>query len=125
MQLAVTRNVDGTSGIINLPINDVIFMEYDMIVKGVFVNTLNDKLYIAGTLTYWTDALKAQGYHFEKVDRNYVVQIPTIKKLDKIFTKAYFEYETTPLSKSVTLSQRQFKEVVTQIKVFNPQIVVV
>ena len=109
MQLTVTRDIEGKSGISNLPVRDILFLQSDLTSKWIAVHTLDDQFYIPGTLIYWTEALKQGGYQFEKVDRNIVVHVPRICKMDRIFVKAYFELETTSQSKSITLSQKHFK----------------
>lgn len=109
--LSVTRDEEGKTGLINITANDALFLEYDQYQKRVYAHTLEERFYVAGSLTYWETALKAAGYEFEMVDRNIVVHMPKIKRLDRVFAKAYFEYEIDKNSKYITLAQRYFKKV--------------
>jgi len=116
MHLSVTLDIEGKSGISNLPVGDVLFLQCDFVSKWITVHTLDEQYFIPGTLVYWTEALQQGGYQFEKVDRNIVVHIPKICKMDRYFARAYFEIETTSRSKSVTLSQKYFKLLAQQLK---------
>lgn len=116
MHLTVTMDVEGQSGISNLSVDDILFLQFDYDSKWVTVHTLDGQYFIPGTLVYWAEALKNGGYQFEKVDRNVVVHIPKICKMDRYFVKAYFEMETTSRSKSVTLSQKYFKLLAGQLR---------
>jgi DNA-binding LytR/AlgR family response regulator len=95
MRVAVTRDPEGSKGLLNVSVNDLIFLEFDMVEKWVIAHTLEERFYLAGSLTYWAEALKAAGLDFEKVDRNIVVQVSKIKRIDTIFTHAYFVDEPT------------------------------
>lgn len=108
LQLAVTRDEEGTGGFVNVPAEELIFLEYDMTTKWVLAHTMDHCFYVPGTLTYLATALKASGYEFEKVDRNIVVHLPKIKRLDKLNTLAYFDYDIQKASKRVTLSRKYF-----------------
>ncbi|RKP49841.1 hypothetical protein D7Z26_18585 [Cohnella endophytica] len=116
MQLTVTLDIEGKSGISNLPVRDILFLQFDFISRWITVHTLDGQFFIPGTLIYWTEALKKGGYQFEKVDRNIVVHVPKICKMDRFFAKAYFEIETTSRSKSITLSQKYFKLLASQLR---------
>jgi len=124
MQLAVTRDTEGKTGLINLPVSEVLFLEFDMTVKWVIVHTLQDQFFVAGNLTYWVESLKAKGFDFEKVDRNVVVHMPKIKRIDRSFAYAYFEYEVGKDSKRITLAQKYFKKVLSMVDDIDPNIVI-
>jgi DNA-binding LytR/AlgR family response regulator len=125
MYLSVTRDTFGKDGLINIKVDDVLFLEFDMTEKGVIVHTRDEKFFITGTLNYWAETLKSTGYEFEKSDRNIVIHIPKIKRLDRIFTFAYFDYEVNTYSKRVTLSQKHFKKIVSMVREIDPLIIIV
>ncbi|SFA91180.1 LytTr DNA-binding domain-containing protein [Cohnella sp. OV330] len=116
LYLAVTEDLEGKSGYINIAADDVLYLEFDMFEKMVHVHTADSKYYIAGTLLYCTESLKSAGYQFERVDRSCVVNVPKIRRMDKTFYLAYFEDEIGPKSKKVTMSQKLFKEVFNVVK---------
>jgi DNA-binding LytR/AlgR family response regulator len=122
LQLSVSKDEEGKKGALNVGASDVLFLEFDE--KRVFVHTLEDRFYIGGSLSYWVEALKAAGYDFEKVDRNIVVHMPKIKRLDSIYTIAYFEYEVEKNSKKITLAQKYYKKVVSKAREENRVIVI-
>lgn len=125
LQLAVTQDEEGANGFFNVPAEDLIFLEYDMSKKWVLAHTMEDRYYIAGTLTYLVTALKAKGYEFEKVDRNIVVNLPKIKRLDRMNTFAYFEYDVHKSSKRVTLSRKYFDKLLAGEYVRDPHMVII
>jgi DNA-binding LytR/AlgR family response regulator len=108
--LSVTKDFDGKTGIINIPVEDVLFLEYDFLEKRVWAHTSGEQYYIPGTLIYWAEALRTGGYDFKKVDRNVVVQVPKITILDRMLKCAYFESTIRKDSKRITLSHTYFKE---------------
>ena len=124
MKLAVTRDAEGKTGLINLSVSEILYLEFDMTEKWVFVHTLEDRFYISGNLSYWAEALKAVGFGFEKVDRNVVVHLQKIKRLDRVFAYAFFEYEVQKNSKKVTLAQKHVKKVLSMVDEINPNIVI-
>jgi|HigsolmetaGSP12D_1036236.scaffolds.fasta_scaffold00095_18 DNA-binding LytR/AlgR family response regulator len=125
MRLSVSRDIDGKTGIVNLSVTDVLFLEYDLTTKKVWVHTLRDRYYIPGTLSFWAEALRAGGYDFRKVDRNIVVQVPKIKVMDRTFKYAYFEDPVREKSKRITLSQTYFKKIAEKNRASDLQIVII
>ncbi|MCC3376869.1 LytTR family transcriptional regulator DNA-binding domain-containing protein [Cohnella sp. REN36] len=111
MWLSVTRDQEGKTGLLNVSIDDVLYLESDF-EKWVRVHTRDEHFYIAGTLIYWTHAFQASGHAFQKVDRNIVVHEPKIKRLDPVFAMAYFDSEIGKHTKKITLAQKYFKELV-------------
>jgi hypothetical protein len=124
MRLSVTRDNDGDSGLINLLVNDVLFLEFDIIKKKVWAHTLNNRFFMPGTLSYWTKALTNSGYDFMMVDRNILVQFPKIKRLNHVLRYAYFEYEIRYNSKKVTLAHKRYKEITAMNKQKGLEIVI-
>lgn len=97
---------------VNINVDDVLYLEYDFKYKKVGVHTLTSKFYFPGTLTYLEDGLKNSGYEFLKVDRNVVVHLPKIKRLDKFLKFAYFETDIRSDSPKITVSHSHYKELV-------------
>lgn len=122
MRLPVTRGNDEDFNLISLPVSEVLFLEYDFIDKKVWTHTRNDRYYLPGTLTYWAKALSTSGYDFMTVDRNIVVQLSKIKRLDTMLKYAYFEDQIRRDSKRVTVSNKYYKELITLNKARNLQI---
>lgn len=87
--LSVTRDQSGADSMVNLPTEDVLYLEHDILDKSVYAFTEKEKFYIPGTLNYWAESLKAYG--FEKGDRNVVVQLSKISRMERRpFYCAYF-----------------------------------
>ncbi|MFC5528446.1 hypothetical protein [Cohnella yongneupensis] len=122
--LSVTRDEEGKTGSINIRTDDALFLEFDQIQKRVYAHTLLERFFIAGSLTYWQTSLKAAGYEFETVDRNIVVHVPKIKRLDSVFAFAYFDYEINKSSKRITLAQKHIKKVIADATEHNRRIIV-
>jgi DNA-binding LytR/AlgR family response regulator len=122
---SVTGDSEGKNGLINLPVSEAIFLEFDTSKRCVFVHTQEEKYYMAGTLAYWAESLKSVGFEFEKVDRNIVVQISKIQRMDQTFFLAYFDREITPNTKKITMSQKYFKRIRNLIATINPNAVIV
>jgi DNA-binding LytR/AlgR family response regulator len=125
MWVAVTRDPEGSKGLLNVLVQNLIFLEFDMVEKWVIAHTLEERFYMAGSLTYWAESLKAAGLDFEKVDRNIVVQVSKIKRLDSIFTHAYFVEKPTAQSKKITMSSNNFKHIMKRAQNFGSSIVVI
>ncbi|RUS44594.1 LytTR family DNA-binding domain-containing protein [Cohnella sp. AR92] len=115
MKLFVTRDRDvGKIEVSNLPIEDVLFLQHDK--KYVSVHTMEQEFFVPGSLSHYEEALQAAGYDFRMVDRNILVNVPKIKLLDTIFSKAYFESEISDKSKSITLAQVHFQALKSEFK---------
>lgn len=123
MWLSVTRNSEGTNGLVNLPITEILFLEFDPIDRCIFVHTREEQFYLAGTLAYWATTLEQ--YDFEKVDRNFVVQVPMIQRMDTAFFMAYFDGEITLNSKKVTMSQKYFRRIMKRITQTNSNMIII
>ncbi|KHL95426.1 hypothetical protein QW71_11920 [Paenibacillus sp. IHB B 3415] len=114
--LSVTRDVDGTAGLVQLPISDIAFMAYIKKINRVVVHTVEDEFYLMGTLVFWQTALVANGHRFISVDRTNVVNIDRIRYLDEIKHNAYFESEPTKKSKRCTLTNIRFDQIADMIQ---------
>ncbi|MFC4103099.1 LytTR family transcriptional regulator DNA-binding domain-containing protein [Paenibacillus xanthanilyticus] len=124
MYLTVSEDTKGLSGIINLPIDEACYLEYDGSFKGVSVNTLKGNYYMNGALGYWENMLKAEGFQFQKVDRNVIVNVPKVVFLDPIFKVAYFEEETTAKSIKCQLAWHGFTKIAKEFQLVKPEIII-
>lgn len=111
MNLTVSRHVDGKSGLIALPVRDILYFEFDKGKEMIAFHTLTERFFIPGTLKYWTESLRASGYHFAMVDRNNAVNLCKIRHFDRSYKLAYFEDEVCKHSKSCTVSVTHLKTV--------------
>jgi len=115
MKLFVTRDQElGKIEVDNLPVEDLLYLQHDR--KYVSVHTINREFYVPGNLSYYEHALRSAGYDFRQVDRNIVVQVPKIRLLDTIYSKAYFEPEISENSKCVTLAQVHLRALKSELK---------
>lgn len=104
MSISVSRSAQGKTGLVQLPIDDILYFEFDRGIEMIAVHTLTEKFFIPGTLKYWLEVLTASGYNFEMVDRNNAVNLCRIKHVDKTFKLAYFEEAICKESKRCTVS---------------------
>lgn len=109
--LTVAKNVNGTSGLYNLPIDAVAYIEYSTKIDRVIVHTVDSCYYMCGTLKFWQAALEGSGYRFLLVDRTNVVNVDNIVILDDQYNIAYFESNITPNSKRCTFTKIRYNEV--------------
>lgn len=109
--LSVTKDVDGAEGLIQLPINQIAYMEFLRSKNRVLVHTAKNEYYLMGTLQYWQRAIAAVGHRFVWVDRTYVVNIDRIRVMDSIRHIAFFEDSPSKSSKNCTLTNIRFEEI--------------
>lgn len=109
--IVVTRDIEALSGLVNLSIQDIAFMEYARKIDRVIVHTVDSMYYMMGTLKYWQTALDNSGYNFVTVDRTNVVNMDKIVLLDEVYHVAYFEENITDRSKRCTFTNINFKKV--------------
>ncbi|NQX43784.1 LytTR family transcriptional regulator DNA-binding domain-containing protein [Paenibacillus tritici] len=114
--LSVTRDVDGTAGLVQLPISNIAYMAYIKKINRVTVHTVDDEFFLMGTLVFWQNALVANGYRFISVDRTNVVNIDRIKYLDKTKHNAYFESAPSKTSKRCTMTNIKFDQIADMIQ---------
>lgn len=112
---SVTNGIDGETGLIQLPLSDIAYMEFERAVNRVLVHTPNQIYYVMGTLQYWQKAIEAAGHRFLWVDRTYVVNIDRIRYMDPVRHIAYFEETPTKESKSCTLTNIRFGEILNKL----------
>ncbi|TVX91533.1 LytTR family transcriptional regulator DNA-binding domain-containing protein [Cohnella terricola] len=102
-RLTVSRDSEGKTGLIELPVEDILFFESNSRNKDMIIlHTWDELFYAPGTLRYWLEALKSSGEDFEMVDRVNVVHLSKVHHVDRIFRIAYFGESKS--SKQCTLS---------------------
>ncbi|MGE7052951.1 LytTR family transcriptional regulator DNA-binding domain-containing protein, partial [Paenibacillus glucanolyticus] len=89
--LTVTRDIEGESGIVNLKVSDILFLEWSTRAERVVVHTRVGEYYMTGILKYWTSVLNNSGFTFRVVDRNSAVNVNQIEMLDSNLKIAYFD----------------------------------
>lgn len=109
--ITVSREVDATTGIENLPIRNIAFLGYARQIDRVIVHTIDEIFYMRGTLKYWQNALDSSGYNFATVDRTNVVNLDKIVIMDEVYRVAYFTDCITKTSKRCTFTKINFKKV--------------
>ncbi|URN94536.1 MAG: LytTR family transcriptional regulator DNA-binding domain-containing protein [Candidatus Pristimantibacillus lignocellulolyticus] len=89
--LTVTKDPDGQSGILSIPLRSVDYLLCESEKKRMLVYVGDVIYYMMGTVKYWETAIANTGdYRFVKVDRNTLVNIVNIQILDTKYRKAYF-----------------------------------
>lgn len=105
MNLTVSRDPEGKTGLIELPADQVWFVESYKKVKDMIALHVSQTecFYAPGTLKFWSTALKASGLPFVIVDRTNAIHLPKIKSFDE-YLRAFFTDNRTKDSKYCTVS---------------------
>ncbi|PQP86292.1 hypothetical protein CPT76_31990 [Paenibacillus sp. AR247] len=122
--LTVSRDIEGESGIVNLRVHDILFMEFSIPADRVVVHTMEEQFYMNGTLKYWSGMLSASGYTFRNVDRN-LVNVDRIMLIDSVYKKAYFEPEIHKGSKCCTMAFKRYNKIKEELLAYNPGILII
>ncbi len=125
MMLTVTKDVSGESGLCNLEVDKIIYLEAISEKKIVVVHTLEDKFYTMGTLKYWELALNHSGYNFGLVHRDLSVNLQNVQVMDKRRKNIYFEQQVRKNSKMCPIASHRFNELLSLVSVLNPQIAII
>lgn len=113
--LSVAKDIEGSSGLYQLPVLEIAYMEYQKTINRVVVHTPEKKYYSMGTLVFWQSGLAANGHRFMWVDRTNVVNIDCIKLMDTVRHIAYFDAVPCKTSKKCTFTSGRFNEVLERI----------
>lgn len=125
ISISVTRDVDGDSGIVNLKVADILFLEWNTKYERVIVHTKEEVFFTPGTLKYWAGTLNNSGFKFRIVDRNNAVNVDRIVRLDSVFKKAYFEADVRKNSKCCTMAFKRYKDLEKEFMLNNPALLIV
>lgn len=109
--ITVTKDIEGSSGIISLPICDIAYIEYASKIDRVILHTIDSMYYTMGTLKYFLTALDNSGYNFAAVDRTNVVNLDKLVRLDEVYHVGYFEEVVTENSKRCTFTNINFAKI--------------
>jgi len=108
--LSVTKDENGYSGLVQLNIADIAFLESRT--GKILIHTIhNDTFYTVGSLKYWTQVLNSTGFSFFIADRNNSVHMDNIVEMNGFLKVAYFERNRGNTSKHCTMSKSGYKEV--------------
>ncbi|ETT45253.1 hypothetical protein C162_21993 [Paenibacillus sp. FSL R7-269] len=90
--LALTKDKEGISGIINIPVRDVYYFEstYGR-TSHIDVYTRSGMYYTMGTMRYLMDTLNSSGYRFSKGDRSASINLDRVVRVDKFLKTAFFD----------------------------------
>jgi DNA-binding LytR/AlgR family response regulator len=89
-KISVSEKVDG-GGLSLLDIDTVLFIEYDRGINRILFHTVDNVYYTIGNLVYWLGLLNANGFRFARADRNGIISLDKIKRMDRVLCRAYFE----------------------------------
>jgi DNA-binding LytR/AlgR family response regulator len=108
MILHTTLDKNGSaSQLINIRVDDVLFIEPYVLAKGLHVHTENQTLFMWGSLQFYLDTFRLNGYDFRLLDRSSVVNLSKIKLIEKEDKMVFFDLAKV---KGCTLSYRGFKD---------------
>ncbi|AIQ63872.1 hypothetical protein PSTEL_13035 [Paenibacillus stellifer] len=114
--ITVTRDEEGSTGLLPLPLQDITYMEYQKSINRIIIHTLDGIYYTVGTLKYWACTIASTGYDFVLADRNTVINISKIKYIDSAFKTAYFEERDLKNAEKCYLSVKGYEKIVTLIR---------
>ncbi|MBM7563808.1 LytTR family DNA-binding domain-containing protein [Paenibacillus sacheonensis] len=104
LQLAVTRDIEGASGFVNIRVADVFYLQSEQ--PYVVIHTKDALFYAPGTIKYFAQALESNGYNFFIADRGCLINANNIRQLDKTYNIAFFDTELNDKSKRCYFSGR-------------------
>ncbi|WP_270172130.1 LytTR family DNA-binding domain-containing protein [Paenibacillus sp. SYP-B4298] len=122
MLLSLTRDIDGHSGFFQISPHDILYFSHD---DGHVVFHLQHEEYLAmGSLKYFCAALNASGFRFQKVDRNTVVNMDKVMLVNQKRGMLYFEHVIEAKSKNCPVAFMNYKQIIKQIKLINPELII-
>lgn len=89
-KISVSKDIDG-GGLSLLEVDTVLFVEYDRGINRILFHTVDEVYFTIGNLVYWLGLLNANGFKFARADRNGIISLDKIKRMDKALCRAYFE----------------------------------
>ncbi|MEJ9165149.1 hypothetical protein, partial [Paenibacillus graminis] len=88
-------------------------MESDKTIKRIVIHTPYGIFYKIGTITNSDSSLTSAGYDFIKADRNVLINVANIYRMDKGYNKAYFDADN---NEGCFLSEKGYAKVKAKIK---------
>ncbi|QTH44989.1 LytTR family transcriptional regulator DNA-binding domain-containing protein [Cohnella sp. LGH] len=104
MKLIVSNNTIGAGPFVELPVEDILYFEFDRKSKMITLHSLAEQFYMPGTLIFWQNGLLESGYEFVMLDRNNAVNLSKLRYVDQVSNRGYFEDDISPKSKHCTIS---------------------
>ncbi|ASA20896.1 LytTR family transcriptional regulator DNA-binding domain-containing protein [Paenibacillus donghaensis] len=89
--LSVTNDIHGYAGAVDVPIEDILYMQYSSSIRRVIVYTAGQSYYLVGPLSYWCNALNSSGYQFSEGDRTAAINLRKVVRMNNFFKTAYFD----------------------------------
>jgi hypothetical protein len=115
-ELSVAIDTGGI-GLISIPLQDIIFIEYIRQKKGIIVHSLEADGFLPGSFDFWLSALQGAGLTtLFPVDRNNALNLAKIEILDAKHKVAYFENSRR---KGCTIAVANFKAVMNELDGLN------
>lgn len=93
MELSVSKDKTGRVGIEQIPIRNILYLEWSGSIKRIIVHvTGGKKYYLTGPLNFWGELLSNSGFMFVDVDRNNWVNAMNVEWIDDgSFKRVCFE----------------------------------
>jgi hypothetical protein len=95
---------------------DILFFEYREELKKVIVHTRSKEYYLTGSINYWHDLVKINGFRFMRSDRNSSINMDQVRAADFMQNCAYFDSNPTPDSKRCAFSGVRFMQLLEKLE---------
>lgn len=122
VNLTVTKDINGDSGAIHLPADDIFYMRHSSKLRRVVIYTQREVYYTTGPLSYWCSTLNNSGYEFFNVDRTVGINLRKVIRVNDVFKTAYFDMKNKD---SCMLSKKGFDSLREHLKVLNIPLVTI
>lgn len=123
MILSLTDHPDGKHGFSQVPVGDILFIEFDRLLNRVLFHTSEQVYYSMGTFKFYVEALAKSGCAFNIVDRNYAVSMSKVVLIDRERGIIYFDSNVTKDSKKCTIAFSNFNSIVAAVRAVNPSLI--
>jgi len=108
----------------NILVSDVLYIKKGTKRDRLLVHTFHGVYYMIGSLIHWVSFLNENGYKFIISDRSHVLNVEKVKIVDSFYKDAYFECDTTKMSKKCPITHYRFTEVAIEMLIMNPGIII-
>lgn len=122
-QVTLTIDPHGDTGLVLVPINDILYISYVRKYNKVAFYTGRGTYYGAGTKEYWTHVFNNSGATFRDVDRNNSVNVERISRIDTFRYVAYFERFRRIGELKCTMSESKYNRLVKEFPVSDGKLV--
>lgn len=105
--ITASSNVHG-SGIVSIPLKDIIYVEYIRQDKGILIHSIDSQGFLPGQFGFWTNLLINAGLtNLMIVDRNFALDPEKIEYINAKHRLVYFE-EPRKINKYCSVSSSNF-----------------